>query len=72
MSIPDELFREAERLARRTRKSRNQFYSEAVNEYVARHAEEVTEAVNQVCEQVGDETDPFLSLAARLILARSE
>ena len=61
VSIPDDVFRGAERLARRTRKSRSQLYSEAVKEYVARHAtDEVTEAVNRVCDQVGDQKDPFV------------
>jgi metal-responsive CopG/Arc/MetJ family transcriptional regulator len=73
VSIPDDVFRGAERLARRTRKSRSQLYSEAIKEYVARHAtEEVTEALNRVCDQLGDQNDPFVSLATRRVLARSE
>src|ERR1700676_3920670 len=73
VSIPDDVFRGAERLARRTRKSRSPLYSEAVKEYVARHAtDEVTETLNRVCDQVGDQNDPFLTLAARRILQRSE
>jgi metal-responsive CopG/Arc/MetJ family transcriptional regulator len=73
VSIPDDVFRGAERLARRTKKSRSQLYSEAVKEYVARHAtDEVTEALNRICDQTGDQSDPFLTLAARRILERSE
>ena len=73
MSVPDEVFRGAERLARRSRKSRSQLYSEAIKEYVARHAsDEVTEALNRVCDQVGDQSDPFLAAAARRILERSQ
>jgi metal-responsive CopG/Arc/MetJ family transcriptional regulator len=73
VSIPDEVFRGAERLARRTRKSRSQLYSEAVKEYVARHAaEEVTEALNRVCDEVGDQKDPFLASAARGVMERTE
>jgi len=73
VSIPDEVFRGAERLARRSRKSRSQLYSEALKEYVARHAaDEVTEAVNQVCDQVEDQRDPFVASAARRVLERSE
>ena len=73
VSIPDDVFRGAERLARRNRKSRSQLYSEALKEYVARHAtDEVTEALNRVCDQVGDQSDPFLTLAARQVLERSE
>ena len=73
VSIPDEVFRGAERLARRTRKSRSQLYSEALKEYVARHAtEEVTEALNRVCDQIGDQKDPFVASATRRVLERSE
>jgi hypothetical protein len=48
-------------------------YSEAVKEYVARHAaEEVTEALNRVCDEVGDQKDPFLASAARGVMERTE
>jgi hypothetical protein len=73
VSLPDEVFRAAERHARRARKSRSQLYAEALSEYLARHApDEVTEAMNQVVEQLPDRRDPFLSAAARRILERSE
>jgi len=73
ISIPDEVFSEAERLARRQRKSRSQLYSEAVAEYVARHNPEgITEAMDRICEDVGDTPDPAVSAAARRILERSE
>jgi metal-responsive CopG/Arc/MetJ family transcriptional regulator len=43
ISIPDDVFAGAERLAKRTKKSRSQLFSDAVREYLARHtAEEVT------------------------------
>jgi metal-responsive CopG/Arc/MetJ family transcriptional regulator len=38
VSIPDDAFAGAERLAKRTKKSRSQLFSDAVREYVARHA----------------------------------
>ena len=73
VSVPDGVFEEAERLARRTKKSRSQLFSEALKEYVARHApEEVTETMNRVCEEVGDAADEFVSSAARRVLERSE
>ncbi len=72
ISIPDDVFQVAERLARRTKKSRSQLFSDAVREYVARHAsDEVTEAMNRVCDEVGDQTDEFVSAAARRILERT-
>jgi len=73
VSLPDDVFREAERQARRTRKSRSQLYAEALSEYLARHApEEVTEAMNSVVDQLEQPTDPFVSAATRCVLERSE
>jgi metal-responsive CopG/Arc/MetJ family transcriptional regulator len=73
VSIPDEVFRDAERLARRAKKSRSQLFSDALREYVARHApEEVTEAMDRVVDEVGDTTDEFASAAARRVLDRTE
>lgn len=73
VSIQDDVFEGAERLARNSNKSRSQLYSEAVREYVARHApEEVTEAMNRTCVELGQSTDNFVSAAAGGILARSE
>jgi metal-responsive CopG/Arc/MetJ family transcriptional regulator len=73
VSLPDDVFREAERHARRTRKSRSQLYAEALSEYLARHVpDEVTEAMNGVIDQLKQPTDPFVSMAARRVLERSE
>ena len=73
VSIPDDVFAGAERLARRTKKSRSQLFSDAVREYIARHAaEDVTEAMNRVCDALGHPTDKFVTSAARRTLERSE
>jgi metal-responsive CopG/Arc/MetJ family transcriptional regulator len=73
VSLPDEVFRAAERQARRVKKSRSQLYAEALSEYLARHApDEVTDAMNRVVEQLREPTDPFVSAAARRVLERSE
>lgn len=73
VSLPDDLFKGAERLARRTRKSRSQLYRDALTEYLARHAaEEVTEAMDRVCAALGQPPDQFVALAARRVLERSE
>jgi metal-responsive CopG/Arc/MetJ family transcriptional regulator len=73
VSIPDEVFESAERLARRTKKSRSRLFSDAVREYVARHAPaEVTETLNRVCAGMPPPSDGFVSLAARRRLERSE
>jgi len=73
VSIPDDFFARAERLARRTGKSRSRLFRDAIREYVARHArEEVTEAMDRVCADLGPATDEFVSLAGRRALERSE
>jgi hypothetical protein len=73
VSLPDEVFRAAERQARRAKKSRSQLYAEALSEYLARHApDEVTDAMNRVVEQLREPTNPFVSVAARRVLERSE
>jgi hypothetical protein len=36
------------------------------------NADGVTEAMNRVCDQVGDQEDPFVTAAARAILERTE
>lgn len=73
VSIPDEVFAQAERLARRAGRSRSQVFSDALREYVARHApDEVTEAMDQVCAQVGDQGDAFVGAVARRVLERTE
>ena len=73
VSIPDEIFERAERLARRHRRSRSEVYAAALDEYVARHApDEVTDTMNRVCEEVGDENDAFLAAAGRRALDRVE
>jgi len=72
VSVPDDLYQQAERLARRTRKSRSRLFSDALREYVAHHApEEVTEAMNRVCANAGQAKNPFVSSAARRMLERS-
>jgi predicted DNA-binding protein len=73
VSIPDDTFERAERLARRTRRSRSQLYSDALREYIARHAsDEVTEAYNALCGELGQPADAFVAQAAERTLKRSE
>jgi metal-responsive CopG/Arc/MetJ family transcriptional regulator len=73
VSIPDDVYQGAERLARRTKKSRSRLYGDALREYLARHgADEVTEAMNRACAEVGESSDPFVTSAAHRVLERSE
>lgn len=73
VSLPDDVFRAAEALARRLKKSRSRLYADAIAEYLARHApDEVTEAMNKAMAEIGEPIDPFVSEAARRILEKSE
>ena len=73
VSIPDEVFEKVERLARRAGRSRSEVFSAALAEYVARHApDEVTEAMDRVMADVGDEVDAFVSAAGRQVLEHTE
>lgn len=73
ISVPDEIFKKADRLARRLRKSRSQLYSEAVAEYLLRHdPAAITEQMNAVCERVDTRADPFVAEASRRVLDRIE
>ena len=73
VSIPDDVFEKAERLAERSKRSRSEVFSAALREYVARHApEEVTEAMNRVCTEIGDQPDEFVAAAGRRLLRKAE
>lgn len=74
VSLPDAVFRDAERHAKRTHKSRSQLYAEAIAEYLARHAPDaVTERMNAVVVELGSSaTDPFVTTAARRSLKSVE
>jgi predicted transcriptional regulator len=73
VSLPDRIFRAAEQHARRAQKSRSQLYAEALAEYLARHAaDEVTDAMNRVADQMEAPPDPFLSAAVQRVFDKSE
>ena len=73
VSIPDAVFEKAERLARKAGRSRSEGFSAAVAEYVARHApDEVTDAMDRVCADLGDQRDGFVTAAGRRVLEDTE
>jgi len=73
VSIPDDVFEQVERLARRAKRSRSEVFSAALREYVARHApDEVTEALNHAVDQLGLQRDEFVAKAARRALEKTE
>jgi metal-responsive CopG/Arc/MetJ family transcriptional regulator len=72
VSIPDEVFSEAEALAKQLKSSRSELYSRALSEFVRRHApERVTQLMTEVVTAVGEEAaDPFTKRAARRVMRR--
>lgn len=73
VSIPDDVFADAERLARRLKKSRSRLFSDALREYVAHHSgEHVTESLDAVVSTVAQPTDGFVGAVARRRLRRVE
>ena len=74
VSVPDDLFAQVDRLARRSRRSRSEVYRAALREYVARHApDEVTAGLDAVLADLGEAgADPFVSVAAGRTLGATE
>ena len=73
ISVPNEVFEQAERLARQQGRSRSEFYSAAVREYVARHApDDVTDALDRVVAELGEESAGFRRAAAATVMRRTE
>ena len=73
VSVPDDVFEEAERLARRMKRSRSEVYSRALAEYLARHApDRVTEAMDRALAGIGEAVDEVVRAASRRVLKRSD
>ena len=73
VSIPDEVFEGAERLARRTKRWRSRLFSDALKEYLARHSpDQVTEAMDRAIDELGDSNDTFVSSATQRVLEQSK
>jgi predicted transcriptional regulator len=70
VSIQDDLFRQAEKLAAELDHSRSALYAKALKELVQRlKSEAVTAALNAALPDDPDEIDPFVMRGARLTLA---
>ncbi|MBB4663780.1 CopG family ribbon-helix-helix protein [Conexibacter arvalis] len=73
VSIPDDLFHQADALADRLGKSRSEVYREALADYVARRDPgAVTRALNEVADELAAEHERFGAEAARRTLSDSE
>lgn len=73
ISVPDEIFEDAERLAARLGKSRSQLYAEAMAEYLTRHEPEtITERLDEVLSSIAEPEDAFVTETTRTILEKIE
>jgi metal-responsive CopG/Arc/MetJ family transcriptional regulator len=73
VSLPDDIFAEAEALAGAQRMSRSRLYAAALREYLARHQPDmVTEALDAVYATESSSLDPALAAAATQVLQRTE
>jgi metal-responsive CopG/Arc/MetJ family transcriptional regulator len=73
ISVPDEIFEDADALAARLGKSRSQLYSEAMAEYLTRHdPETVTERMDRALNAIAEPEDPFVTETTRSILEKVE
>jgi predicted transcriptional regulator len=73
VSIPDELFHRADRLAAELGTSRSGLYREALAEYLRRRdSSAITSSYNEVIDAVGSEVDPWVAEVGRRALERSE
>jgi predicted transcriptional regulator len=73
ISIPDDVYVDAERLARTLRVSRSRLYSLAVREYLARHSgDQVTLVLDALFSEGVPDDGEFASEAARRTLRDAE
>ncbi len=73
VSVPNEVYEQAEELAQRTGRTRSEIYSTSLRDYLAHHqADPVTAAMDRVLGEIDHEADPFLDAAARETLAEAK
>ena len=73
ISLPDDVFGEAEGLAAQLRISRSELYGRALKEFLARHApDQVTQALDTLCDGLDTRPNGFVARSGRRVLGRSE
>jgi len=73
VSLADDVFERADRLAEHLGISRSQLYGQALIEYVDRHAsDDVTEALDSLCDELSTGSDALVRRSGRRTLQRSE
>ncbi len=69
VSIPDQIFKDAERLARPCRKSRSHLFSDVLEEYLARRApNKITRAMNIALTEIGEKNLEFPTFTGSRVL----
>jgi len=69
VSIPDRIFRAAERISKRKRMSRSQLYAQALEAFVeSESGDEITEQLNRVYSKISSRLEPDLERAALEVL----
>jgi len=69
LSIPEDIFEQGERLARRLRITRSQLYARALVDFLVQHEDDkITSSMNEVLQEVGAEAGGFTRKAARQAL----
>lgn len=73
VSIPDDVFEDAERLASRLQTSRSKLYARALAEFVARHDDDrVTALMDEAVREAGGQRDVFVTATAKQSMQRAE
>ena len=72
ISVPDDVFGEAENLAARLQISRSDLYARALKEFLERHADQVTTTLDTLCSDIDSKPDEFLVRSARKVLRSTE
>jgi metal-responsive CopG/Arc/MetJ family transcriptional regulator len=73
VSLPDDVFAEAEALRQTLGTSRSALYAAALRDYLSRHRpDSVTAALDAIYAETESDFDPALQAAAAQILERSE
>ena len=73
ISVPDDLFRQADDFAKRKGMTRSKLYSDAVADYLAKHRRErITAKLNEVLAQEPNRLDPVLAQIQAASIGRKE
>jgi len=61
ISVPDDIFKKVEMLAKESGRSRSEVFVEAVKEYIHRaESKRMVEAINKVCDEVEESPEDIL------------